>query len=97
MPDPFSQAPPVAPRDSAAQTAIPLPEGPVVIRCHWCSATAVQTDVDITRPGVKAHRPQRVALCSEHLAMVNREFAVRELERRLAREDPLRGYKGPGR
>lgn len=97
MRDPFSQAPSPAPRESALQTAIPLPEGPVIVLCHWCSATAVQTDVDITRPGVRAHKTPRVHLCAEHLAMVNRNLHERDVEKKLAREDPLRGYKGPGR
>lgn len=79
------------------QTSIPLPEGPVIVLCHWCSATAVQTEVDITRPGVRAHKTPRVNLCAEHLAMVNRSFEERDRAAPLAREDPLRGYKGPGR
>lgn len=79
------------------QTAIPIPEGPVIVLCHWCSATAVQTDVDITRPGVRAHKTPRVNLCAAHLAMVHRSFDERVAEAKAHRADPLCGYKGPGR
>ena len=77
---------------SAGRTAIPLPEGLVVVRCHWCSNTAVCSDVDITRPGVKAHRTPRVALCAEHLVMVDRSFGEFEFERqeRLRERRPRR-------